>query len=83
MCAVLSVVVVVTFILFYNKIFAVTFDENFSKAAGTNANGYNLIVLYEKLLWSKEKTAKVTTRSSKTYCVNEFLTAVGTFSSFC
>jgi len=43
-CAVLSVVVVLIFILFYNKIFAVTFDEGFSKAAGTNADGYNLMI---------------------------------------
>ncbi len=44
LCTVLSVAVVVIFILFYNKIFAVTFDENFSKAAGTNTDGYNLLI---------------------------------------
>ncbi len=44
LCTVLSAAVVVIFILFYNKIFAVTFDENFSKATGTNANGYNLLI---------------------------------------
>ncbi len=44
LCAVLSIAVVIIFILFYNKIFAVTFDENFSKAIGTNANGYNLLI---------------------------------------
>ncbi len=44
MCAVLSVLVVVIFILFYNKIFAVTFDEEFSKATGTKANMYNLMI---------------------------------------
>ncbi len=43
-CAVLSVLVVVIFILFYNKIFAVTFDEDFSAATGTRANAYNLLV---------------------------------------
>lgn len=43
-CAVLSVVVVVIFIVFYNKIFAVTFDENFAKATGTRANAYNLLI---------------------------------------
>lgn len=41
---VLSVVVVVAFIIFYNKIFAVTFDENFAKATGTKTNIYNLII---------------------------------------
>lgn len=44
LCTALSVTVVVIFILFYNKIFAVTFDENFAKSAGTNANGYNLLM---------------------------------------
>lgn len=44
LCAALSVVVVAVFILFYNKIFAVTFDENFAKASGTKANVYNLLI---------------------------------------
>lgn len=44
LCTALSILVVIIFALFYNKIFAVTFDENFSKATGTNANGYNLLI---------------------------------------
>ena len=44
LCAVLSLVVVVIFILFYNRIFAVTFDENFAKATGTKTEIYNLII---------------------------------------
>ena len=43
LCAILSIVVAI-FILFYNKIFAVTFDENFAKATGTRANAYNLLI---------------------------------------
>ena len=43
-CAVLSVVVLVIFILFYNKIFAVTFDEDFARATGTDADRYNLMI---------------------------------------
>jgi zinc transport system permease protein len=43
-CAVLSVVVVAVFILFYNKIFAVTFDESFAKATGTPVSTYNLLI---------------------------------------
>ena len=43
LCGILSVVVVAIFILFYNKIFAVTFDENFARATGTRANAYNLL----------------------------------------
>jgi zinc transport system permease protein len=44
LCIVLSVLVVTVFILFYNKIFAVTFDENFSKAAGVKAERYNTMI---------------------------------------
>ena len=43
-CAVLSVIVVLIFILFYNRIFAVTFDEDFAKATGTKAEAYNLMI---------------------------------------
>lgn len=43
-CVVLSILVVLLFVIFYNKIFAVTFDENFSKAVGTKVDFYNLII---------------------------------------
>ena len=43
-CAVLSVIVVVVFVLSYNRIFAVTFDESFAKAVGTRADNYNLMI---------------------------------------
>ncbi len=41
---VLSVIVVFLFVFFYNKIFAVTFDENFSRATGIKANVYNMLI---------------------------------------
>ena len=44
LCVILSIIVVIIFCLFYNKIFAVTFDENFARATGTNASVYNLII---------------------------------------
>ena len=43
-CAILSCVVLVVFVIFYNKIFAVTFDENFARAVGTKVNFYNLLL---------------------------------------
>ncbi len=43
-CVVMSIIVVAVFVLFYNKIFAVTFDENFAKATGTKAELYNLLI---------------------------------------
>ena len=44
LCAVLSAVVILIFILFYNKIFAVTFDESFARATGVKAGVYNLLI---------------------------------------
>lgn len=43
-CIIMSILVVAFFILFYNRIFAVTFDENFTKAIGKNAEIYNLMI---------------------------------------
>lgn len=44
LCTVLSVLAVIAFVFFYNKIFCVTFDENFAKATGTKADLYNLLI---------------------------------------
>lgn len=44
LCIGLSIAVVVIFLLFYNKIFAVTFDEDFARAAGTRVEAYNLLI---------------------------------------
>ncbi len=41
---VLSIAVISIFILFYNKIFSVTFDESFAKATGIKADLYNMII---------------------------------------
>jgi zinc transport system permease protein len=41
---VLAVLVIGLFVFLYNKIFAVTFDEDFANATGTNADRYNLII---------------------------------------
>ena len=44
LCVVVSVIVVALFTVFYHKIFAVTFDENFAKATGTRTDMYNLLI---------------------------------------
>ena len=44
MCALLALVVIVVFVIFYNKIFAVTFDESFSKATGLKTGVYNTVI---------------------------------------
>ena len=42
LCIVMSVIVLMFYVFFYNKIFAVTFDENFAKATGIKAGVYNM-----------------------------------------
>lgn len=42
--AALSVVVLGLFIICYNKIFAVTFDENFARATGVRVSWYNILI---------------------------------------
>ena len=42
----LSIAVLVLYILFYNRIFAVTFDENFASATGTRTQLYNMIIAF-------------------------------------
>lgn len=44
LCVGLSVVVVAVFLLFYHKIFAVTFDETFARATGVRVGAYNLLI---------------------------------------
>ncbi len=41
---VLSLAVLVFFVLFYHRIFAVTFDEDFARATGTRAGAMNLLI---------------------------------------
>ena len=43
---VLAIVVLTMFVLFYNKIFAVTFDESFARATGVNTGLYNMLIAF-------------------------------------
>ena len=43
---VLSIIVFILFIVFYNQIFAVTFDENFAKATGIKVEFYNMLIAF-------------------------------------
>ena len=43
-CVALTLLVVAVFALFYNKIFAVTFDETFTAAVGTKCSVYNAVL---------------------------------------
>lgn len=40
----LAIVILVLYVIFYHKIFAITFDENFAKATGTQAGQYNMLI---------------------------------------
>ncbi len=39
----LSIIVIILYTIFYNKIFAITFDEKFAKSVGINTDLYNMI----------------------------------------
>lgn len=43
-CIILSIITVLLFVFFYNKLFAVTFDESFARATGVKTNLYNLLI---------------------------------------
>ena len=43
---ILAVLVLTLFVLFYNKMFAVTFDENFSRAIGVQTGLYNMLIAF-------------------------------------
>lgn len=40
----LTIIILFVFILFYNRIFAITFDETFSKATGVKTNFFNMLI---------------------------------------
>ena len=40
----LSAAVLILYLFFYNKIFAITFDETFARATGVRANLYNTLI---------------------------------------
>ena len=44
LCVIASIIVLIIFVMLYPKIFAVTFDVNFSKATGLKADQINLIL---------------------------------------
>ena len=44
LCIIMSILVLVLFVVFYHRIFAVTFDENFSRAIGMDTEKYNLLI---------------------------------------
>lgn len=44
LCVGLAALVILTFVIFYHKIFAVTFDEEFARATGTNVKAYNILI---------------------------------------
>lgn len=44
LCVLLSAAVLAVFVLYYNRIFAVTFDESFARATGLPAARYNLLI---------------------------------------
>lgn len=46
MSVITSIVVLLLFVVFYNRIFAVTFDESFARATGTKVGTYNMLIAF-------------------------------------
>lgn len=44
LCILVSVVVILIYVLFYHRIFAITFDENFARATGLHTQVYNIVI---------------------------------------
>lgn len=44
LCVITAVIVIAAFVLLYNRVFAVTFDESFSKATGIPVRAYNMVI---------------------------------------
>lgn len=44
MCIILALIVIIMYFVFYNRIFAVTFDEEFAKATGLRPSVYNMVI---------------------------------------
>lgn len=44
LCIILALVVMLVYIVFYNQIFAITFDEDFAKASGVHTERYNTLL---------------------------------------
>ena len=44
LCVVMAAIVIAVFVIFYNRIFAITFDETFAKATGIKADAFNMLI---------------------------------------
>ena len=44
MCIAASIIVVAFFVIFYNRIFSVTFDEDLTRSMGNNTGFYNMVI---------------------------------------
>ena len=67
----MSICVIAFFCLFYNRIFAGTFDESFTRAIGKNAGAYNLalavIIAVIMIMYGREAQSKTRIASPVSY----------------
>ena len=77
-CSVLAVVV-----LFYHKIFAITFDETFARATGVNTGAYNLIIAVVTAVIIVLAMSLVGALLTSALIIFPALSAMRVFRSFC
>ena len=92
LCLVMSVCVMITYILSYHRIFAITFDENFSMATGVKVKRYHLllavitavvIVMAMKLVGSLLISALIIFPTLSAMCVIKSFKGVTVYSAIC
>ena len=82
-CAVMSLLVLAVVVLFYHKIFAITFDETFARATGVNTGAYNLIIAVVTAVIIVLAMSLVGALLTSALIIFPALSAMRAFRSFC
>ena len=82
-CAVMSLLVLAVVVLFYHKIFAITFDETFARATGVNTGAYNLIIAVVTAVIIVLAMSLVGALLTSALIIFPALSAMRVFRSFC
>lgn len=82
-CAAMSLLVLAVVVLFYHKIFAITFDETFARATGVNTGAYNLIIAVVTAVIIVLAMSLVGALLTSALIIFPALSAMRVFRSFC
>jgi len=77
-----AIVVLLLYVLFYNKIFSITFDENFAKATGIQTENYNILLAFLTALTIVVGMRMMGTMLISSLIIFPALTAMRVFNSY-